>query len=40
MAQIVNDGRSNEVDLTGLNYFNGLFTLRYLLLTGTHFSEF
>ena len=28
MAQMVNDGRSNEVDLTGINYHNGLFTCR------------
>ena len=28
VAQIVNDGRSNEVDLTGSNYHNGLFTCR------------
>ena len=28
MAQMVNDGRSNEVDLTGFNYHNGLFTCR------------
>ena len=28
MAQIVNDGRSNVVDLTGFNYHNGLFTCR------------
>ena len=31
MAQMVNDGRtgtSNEVNLTGVNYYNGLFTCR------------
>ena len=28
MAQIVNDGRTNEVNLTGTDYHNGLFTCR------------
>ena len=28
MAQIVRDGRSNEVDLSGFPYHNGLFTCR------------